>query len=347
MIKIDGITRRWGDFVISDVSLEIKDGEYFVFLGPTGAGKTLLLELLAGFYEPEKGNIYKYDMDISDQPPQERGFGFVYQDYMLFPHLDVKGNIAYGLRVNRKSDINRKVEDIAEKVGVSELLSRVPSTLSGGEKQRVSIARAMALEPDVLLLDEPFGSVDDQTGKKLRSLMKELHKKVGCTIIQVTHDQEEAVVLGDRIAVMKDGAIQQVGTPENIMRKPRSKFVAEFVGTGNIFHGTAKKEKDVSMVDVGNVEIASSYTLEGDVTLTIRPEDIILAEEPFESSARNNFKGRVKEINDRGIYHEIIVDVGVPLIVYITRQSIDNLELKKGKEIWTVFKASTVHLFKE
>ena len=347
MIKIEDITRDWEDFTLSDISLNIDDGEYFVVLGPTGAGKTLFLELLAGFYEPEKGKIYKDDVEITQLPPQKRGFGFVYQDYMLFPHLNVKDNIAYGMKINGKSDIDRKVEELAKKVRVYDLLNRKPSTLSGGERQRVAIARALALEPDVLLLDEPFGSVDYQTGEALRDMMIDIHKSLRCTIIQVTHNQEEAVILGDRIAVMKDGKIKQVGNPEDIMRKPRSKFVAEFVGTGNIFHGTAERKKDVSMVNLGDIEIASSHDFHGDVTLTIRPEDIILAENTFESSARNNFKGKVKELNDRGIYHEVVVDIGVPLVVYVTRQSIENLNLKKGKEIWTIFKASSVHLFKE
>jgi len=347
MIKIEDITRDWEDFTLSDISLNIDDGEYFVVLGPTGAGKTLFLELLAGFYEPENGKIYKDGVEITQLPPQKRGFGFVYQDYMLFPHLNVKDNIAYGMKIKGKSDIDRKVNELSKKVGVYHLLKRKPSTLSGGEMQRVAIARALALEPDVLLLDEPFGSVDYQTGEALRDMMIDIHKSLRCTIIQVTHNQEEAVILGDRIAVMKDGKIKQVGNPEDIMRKPRSKFVAEFVGTGNIFHGTAERKKDVSMVNISDIEIASSYDFHGDVTLTIRPEDIILAENTFESSARNNFKGKVKELNDRGIYHEVVVDIGVPLVVYVTRQSIENLNLKKGKEIWTIFKASSVHLFKE
>lgn len=349
MIRIENISRRWGDFSLKDIDLNINEGEYFVVLGPTGAGKTLLLELLAGFYDPDDGDIYRHGEKITRLPPQERGFSFVYQDYMLFPHMKVKENIAYGLKVNGKKDIDRKVRNIAAKVGISHLLKRRPMNLSGGERQRVSIARALVMEPDVLLLDEPFGSVDYRTAKKLRSIMKKLHRKFNCTTIQVTHDQEEAMILGDRIAVMRNGEIEQIGPPKEIMRKPVSRFVADFVGTENIFQGRKCKEEDGTLIELkeGDINIHTTERVRGKVTVTIRPEDIILAEEKFESSAQNVFTGTIKKITDRGNFHEVLIDVGLPLIVYVTKQSVEELSLKRGKKVYIMFKASAVHVIRE
>lgn len=347
MIKIEDISKEWEDFGLEDISLEIQEEEYFIILGPTGSGKTLLLELLAGFYKPDKGSI-KVDGDIyTHKKPNERRFGFVYQDYMLFPHMDVRENIAYGLKVRDSEDIDGKVEEMAEMVGVSHLLDRRPNTLSGGEQQRVALARALVFEPEILLLDEPFGSLDYQTSKELRELVKDLHSKFGGTTIHVTHDQEEAVVMGDRMGVMKEGKVIQLGRAEEIMRKPESRFVAEFVGTGNIFHGTAKDGEGATTVDIGEITIHSTSRMEGDVTASLRPEDIIISEEKFDSSARNNFEGTIQKITDKGIYQEVNIDIGIPLIVYVTRQSVEDLSLEKGKGVNVLFKASAVHLFSE
>lgn len=347
MLRIESISRDWKDFSLKYIDLNIREGEYFIILGPTGSGKTLLLELLMGFHPPDGGTVRLNGEDITMLSPTKRGFGFVYQDYMLFPHMTVRENIAYGLKIQKKKNIDEKVRKTAETVGVEHLLQREPVTLSGGEEQRVALARALILEPDILLLDEPFGSLDYQTSIKLRELVKDIHADLGNTIIHVTHNQEEAVVMGERVAVMKGGGMIQTGRPHEIMRRPNSKFVAEFVGTGNIFHGTARKDGDVSVVHIEGIDIYCTADIQGDVTLTLRPEDIILAAHKIESSARNNFRGKVKKITDRGIYHEITIDIGLQLVVYVTRQSIENLDLKVGKDIWTMFKASAVHVFKE
>lgn len=347
MIKIKNLSRRWDDFDLSDISLEVNNDEYFVILGPTGAGKTLLLELLAGFHIPDEGKIIIDEENYTELPPNKRGFAFVYQDYMLFPHMNVEENIAYGLKMKNEKNIDKKVENIAEKVDVTHLLERKPLTLSGGEQQRVSLARAIVLNPDILLLDEPLGSLDYKTAKNLRELVKKLHNKFDGTIIHVTHNQEEAVTLGDRVAVMKQGEIEQIGKPEEIMRKPHSKFIAEFVGTGNIFHGVANRDKDITTINVKDKKIFSTAPMSGEVVVTIRPEDIIISKESFESSARNSFKGEIKRIIDRGNFHEIQVDIGLPIIVYVTKQSIERLDMCKGKNIYIMFKASAVHLFKE
>jgi len=347
MLRIKGISRSWQQFELVNIDLEIEENEYFVILGPTGSGKTLLLEIIAGFYEPDEGHV---DLDgevITGLPPNERDFGFVYQDYVLFPHMNVRDNIAYGLKVRKASGIKETVEEMARAVGIDHLLDRRPLTLSGGEQQRVAIARALVLMPRVLLMDEPYGGLDHQTSLELRSMVKELHQRYGGIVVQVTHDQEEAVVLGDRIAVMRDGTIEQVGNPDEIMRRPRSRFVADFVGTGNVFHATAWRDGDVSVAEVEGVRIHSASDIEGRVVVTIRPEDIMLAKEEIASSARNSFRGRITSILDRGIFQEVTVDVGIPLVVFITRQSVDSMGIEVGKEMFAVFKASSTNIFRE
>ncbi len=346
MIKIEGLSNEWEDFELSEVSFEVKQNEYFVVLGPTGSGKTLLLELIAGFHTPDEGRLSIDGEDFTDIRPHERNFAFVYQDYMLFPHLNVEENIAYGLKARDEDDVERKVKRAAERVDIGHLLKRNVQTLSGGEKQRVALARALVLEPEILLLDEPFGSLDYKTSKKLREMVKELHSELDITTIHVTHDQEEAVILGDRVAVMKNGQIKQIGSPEKIMRRPNSKFIAEFVETGNIFEGVSKRKGGISEAQIGEVTFHSTSKLTGEVTATVRPEDIILSEKSFKSSARNNFSGVITRITDRGIYQVIEIDIGIPITVYVTRQSVNDLSLEEGKEINAMFKASAVHLFK-
>ncbi|MFP4197618.1 MAG: tungstate ABC transporter ATP-binding protein WtpC [Methanomassiliicoccales archaeon] len=346
MIRINDLSRDWGDFALRNIDLEIRDDEYFVILGPTGSGKTLLLEVMAGFYTPDRGRVEYRGKDYTLLPPNERDFAFVYQDYMLFPHMTVRENIAYGLRM-RKIDSPGRVEEMASAVGVDHLMHRSPLTLSGGEQQRVAIARALVLNPQVLLLDEPYGGLDNQTTVSLRAMVKELHNEFGGTVVHVTHDQEEAVILGDRVAVMRGGEVVQVGSPQEIMRRPSSRFVAEFVGTGNIFRGLSRVDAGASLVQVDGVELHSAEPMEGEVTLTVRPEDIILAREEVRTTARNNFRGEVVDILDRGIFHEVRVDIGVPLVAFVTRQSIEDMDIEVGGDLHVMFKASAVHLFRE
>ncbi len=347
MLRIDRVSASWTDFRLRDIELEVKDDEYFVVLGPSGSGKSLLLETIAGFYPVESGHIHLNQEDITALPPNKRDTAVVYQDYVLFPHMNVRKNIGYGLNVNGISE-DGKVDGMAERLGIDHLLERDILTLSGGEKQRVAIARALVLEPKLLLMDEPYGSLDNRISVELRSLVKNMHDEIGGTVIHVTHDQEEAVVLGDNIGVMKDGRIVQSGKPEEVMRKPISRYVAEFVGTGNIFHGEASKKGVVMHVLLDDsVKVSAVSDLEGKVVATIRPEDIILANHKFESSARNAFDGIVNAIIDRGIFLEIRVNIGIPLVVYVTRQAVDELALRKGSSVVVLFKASAVHLFHE
>lgn len=348
MIRIENVSKKWDNFMLHDISLKVEKGEYFVVLGPTGAGKTLLLELIAGFYHPDKGRIYIDGKDVTLLPSAERNIGFVYQDYMLFPHLSVKENIAYGLKMRgaEQSEIEKKIEELARMYRIKHLLHRYPENLSGGEKQRVAIARAMAIEPKILLLDEPLSALDPGMRAKIRREIKDMHEKSGVTVVHVTHSREDAMLLADRIAVMNEGKILQIGKPEEVFRKPASKFIAQFVGVENIFHGRAERKGNVTHFICDGVELISSMNVSDARYASIRPEDIIVSKQKIESSARNCIKGKVKAIIDIGSLIRLEVDCGVDFVVHITRQSFEEMGIEIGKEIYLIFKAQNVNLFR-
>lgn len=348
MIKIKNLSRDWKEFKIRDINLEVDKGEYFVILGPSGSGKTMLLELIAGVWDPESGNIQLNNQDVTYLPPEKRGVGFVYQDYMLFPHKTVFENIAFGLKIRKldKEKIKTQVNEIMDLFGISRLADRMPRTLSGGEKQRTALARALIIRPPVLLMDEPLSALDKNTKDELIKELKVVHNSFDTTIIHVTHNFDEAIALGDRIAIMKDGKISQVGDSTEIFRHPADMFVADFVGTENIIEGVAKNDGErLTVIDTGNISIYSTEPKRGHVHIAVRPEDIILSREKVETSARNVFQGPITEIIDTGAIIKLTINIGEPLIVFLTRQSFLDMELNIGKLVWTYFKATAVHIF--
>lgn len=348
MIKIENLTRDWKEFKLDQVNLEIKTNEYFVILGPSGSGKTLLLELIAGIWQVDSGDIYMDQENITWTPLDKRGVGFVYQNYMLFPHKTVFENIAFGLNMKKmdKKEVKTRVNEMMNTFNISHLAHRLPRTLSGGEQQRTALARALIISPKVLLMDEPLSALDRKTRDDLILLLKDLHREFDITLIHVTHNFDEALALADRIAIMKEGKISQVGDSTEIFRHPKDKFVADFVGVENIIKGVARKDGEkMTLVDTGNISIYTTEPKEGPVHITVRPEDIILSNKKVETSARNVFKGNITEIIDNGALIKLTVDVGEPIVVFLTRQSFIDMELNIGREVWTYFKATAVHVF--
>ena len=358
------VTDLWldlGEFHLRGVNLEVTPGEYFVILGPTGAGKTVLLETIAGLHFPRRGRVLLNGEDVTHVPPERRSIGFVYQDYALFPHLSVAENIAFGLRLRGmgQKTVAQRVDEISRRLSLHSLLQRRPETLSGGEAQRVALARALAIEPSILLLDEPLSALDPETREGLQRELARLHRELGTTTVHVTHDFEEAVALANRIAVMSQGQIVQVGSPEEIFRRPESEFVARFVGVRNIFRGEIFPGDGgyrwLALEGAGRqgLRIAVLTDLSGSVHASIRPEDIVLSREPLHSSMRNSFRGRVVGILDRGALIYVTVRVppdGVPsgatdFVCAITRPSLEEMGLEEGGEVFISFKASAVHIF--
>jgi len=336
------------EFHLCRINLDVAAGEYFVILGPTGAGKTVLLETIAGLFQLCKGHVLLNGEDITDVPPERRSIGFVYQDYMLFPHLSVAGNIVFGLKLRGLDQgmVEERLADISQLLGIHQLLHRRPGTLSGGEAQRVALARALVVNPRLLLLDEPLSALDPGMREGLQRELVRVHRELGTTTIHVTHDFEEAVALGDRIAVMNEGQVVQTGSSEEIFRKPGSEFVARFVGVRNIFRGEIRTMAEgYEVISLDGVEMAVVTNLVGQVHGSIRPEEIIISRKPLRSSARNSFHGRIVSVMDRGTVIYVTVCVPPDFTCMITRRSLEEMELREGLEVYIAFKASAVHVF--
>jgi len=348
MLKIENISKDLGEFKLEDVSLEIEQGEYMVILGPTGAGKTIILETVAGIYPPDSGRIELNGGEITFADPKDRNISMVYQDFMLFPHLSVFENIAFGLTLKKipQDELEKKVSEVAEIMGISHLLHRSVTNLSGGEKQRTAISRAIVLEPDVLLLDEPLSALDGRTRERLRKELKRLHTRYKTTVLHVTHNFEEVFSLADRVAVINKGRIIQTGVPDQVFSKPESHFIAEFVGSENIFRGRITSGSGCSVISVDGLKIVSNATgLEGEAYASVRPEDILLSREPLKTPARNSFEGAVESVTNNGTMVEIRIDAGIPFVTVLTRRGFHDIGIKEGDAVYLTFKAAAVHVF--
>lgn len=341
------VSRQLGDFSIKNISLSVDDNEYFVILGPTGAGKTVVLEILSGMYKPDKGEVWINGRNVTFECPERRKIGFVYQDYMLFPNLDVRENIVFGLKLKKihPKTIDQKLEKFTSMLNIEGLLNRHISTLSGGEQQRVALARALIAEPEVLLLDEPLSALDPRSKELFQQELKSIHKQVKTTTIHITHDFNEAFVLADRIGVMRCGELLEVGTPHEVFQKPNSHFVAEFVGMENIYDGEIVDDIKGSCVRVGKACIRAVTGLRGRVRVAIRPEDIIITRERFASSARNMLDARIVKVMPQGAFVKLILDAGITMAVLVTKQAVEEMDLGVGQSVLAVFKASAVHIF--
>lgn len=347
MLRTESLSITLGEFSVRDVSLDVRRNEYFIILGPTGAGKTVLLETIAGIHTPDSGKILLAGSEITSTDPRDRNIGMVYQDYMLFPHLSVRKNIAFGLRQRKvpPAEQGKMVDEISGLLEIRHLLERFPGSLSGGEQQRVALARALVLKPEILLLDEPMSALDGRTRERMRRELSRIRKLTGTTIVQITHHFEDAFALADRIAIMRDGRIVQVGETSEVFLHPSDTFVAEFLGIGNIIRGTSSRSGNIVRIRTASgLEFVAASDVCGEVVATLHPEDVIVSEEPFASSARNCLSGTVSEIVPFGSTVRVILDVGFPLVALLTRESCRDLELIEGRSAYATFKASAVHL---
>jgi len=316
-VRLERVTKKFGEVVAADnITLEIKHGEFFTFLGPSGCGKTTTLRIIAGLEMPDEGKVFFNEKDVTNDPPYKRNTGMVFQNYALWPHMTVFDNIAYGLKIRRlpKEEIRRKVYEVLELVKLRGLENRYPTQLSGGQQQRVALARALVIEPAVLLLDEPLSNLDAKLRIEMREEIKRIQKKLGITTIYVTHDQEEAMVISDRIAVMNQGRIMQVGLPKELYKHPRNLFVASFLGRCTIVSGKVidiSPEGYVTIVFNGTkiVGILPSRDIkitEGEKAIAVmRPEDFTV-EKPRKNA--NVIKGVVDWISYVGPYTEVRIN---------------------------------------
>ncbi len=299
-LRISGLTKKFNDFTaLSEISLAVYEGEFVCFLGPSGCGKTTLLRAIAGLDIQTWGQVEQAGKDISSLPPSMRDFGIVFQSYALFPNLTIEKNIGYGLENQKlpKNEINSRVGALMELVGMSDQIGKYPAQLSGGQQQRVALARALAISPGLLLLDEPLSALDAKVRVKLRHEIKELQAKLGVTTIMVTHDQEEALTMADRIVVMKDGRIEQVGNPQEIYNWPQTRFVANFIGMMNFFPASVTDENRISAGQVSLSCAAGENRVGAAVTASIRPEDIAVGRQD-----QNRMDARIEVIEFLGAF---------------------------------------------
>ncbi len=348
MIKVSDLCVDLDDFLLEGVDLDVEPGEYFVILGPTGAGKTVLLESIAGLYRLKRGRIWVGGEEVTQLEPEKRGISIVYQDQVLFPHLSVRDNITFGLKLRQASrqDIESTLSWLVELLDIGHLLHRKPDTLSGGERQKVALARALSIKPQLLLLDEPLSALDPENREGVQRELRRLHNRLKLTTVHVTHDFEEAIALGDRIAVLGDGRIQQIGTPEQIFRQPDSEFVARFAMVRNIFSGEVTDGGgERAVLDAGGVGLAVVTDLRGRCHASLRPEDIIISHAPFPSSARNCFCGTITNIADKGSILYLTVTLPPDFICMVTHNSFDAMGLAEGSKVYITFKASAIHVF--
>jgi len=313
-IHLDDVSKSYGNVgAVEDVSLDIETGEFFTLLGPSGSGKSTLLKLLGGFVTPSGGAIFVDGNQIIDQPPQERDVSTVFQEYSLFPHMSVRENVEYGLEASGVAQDRQDhlVQQYLELLHISELADRYPSALSGGQRQRVALARSLVLEPKVLLLDEPLGPLDEKLRREMQFELRQLHQRLGTTFVYVTHDQEEALTMSDRIALLDHGQVVEVDSPQGIYESPVRRFTAEFIGSGNVIEGTVESVNDGTV----SVETATGKTLVGQaptdgiapgqrVGVCIRSKHLFL-----DGDRDNALSGTVESVVYKGEEYDYLIDL--------------------------------------
>lgn len=345
MIKLENLSVKLPGFAVRNVNLQVAPGEFFALLGPTGAGKTVVLESIAGLLHITAGKVRVAGRDMTRLPPEKRRIGIVYQDYALFPHLTVMDNICYGLRYfNQDTKAARqRIGDLVDLLGIAGIVHRRPLHLSGGEKQRVCLARALSVNPEVLLLDEPLSALDPNFREDIRRLLKNLHGELGITFMMVTHDFNEALCLADRIGVMRQGRMEQIGTTEDVFLRPATPFVAEFVGMKNIFEVALSGQQAV----FGGLNFPMAEP-GGDKrgVLAIRPEDIVLQREDGFEGGFVRYAGVIEQIVPAGLWHEVSVRCQQALFkTVIDRKTVLSQGYGEGDAVFLGFDKDAARVF--
>jgi len=332
MIRIKQLSFAIGSFQINHLDLQVAPGEYFVLLGPTGSGKSILMQCLCGLEKISSGRIYIKGSDVTNVEPRTRNIGYVPQDYALFPHLSVERNIAFGLQARgcRPGKISQSVADIAEMLGIRNLLKRSIYGLSGGEKQRTALARALVTEPEVLLLDEPVSALDEATRQEICGQLRRIQKQLGLSTIHVSHNLEEVFSLADRAAILNQGSLEQVGPLEELLRKPKNEFVARFMRCENIFQAEvidSHSDGSGTRVKLGNTQLQIPGRNKGKVAFMIRPEDVLVYGEGEKSNAdKNCFQARLTGWRDFGSNVMLELDGPVKLIAHLSHSAFDRIK---------------------
>ncbi len=321
-IVVEAVTKQFGDFLaVNNVSLNIEKGSLVALLGPSGSGKSTLLRMIAGLENPDTGDIWITGENATDRPVQERGIGFVFQHYALFKHMTIRQNIAFGLEIRKipKKRIQERVEELLDLVQLRGLGNRYPAQLSGGQRQRIALARALAVQPQVLLLDEPFGALDAKVRKELRAWLRRLHDEVHVTSVFVTHDQEEAMEVADTIVVMNEGRIEQIGTPAEVYDNPATPFVMSFLGPVNVLSSNTEMISNCHSVAPGNA-------------VFLRPHDVLIQHLPSYGTR----PAQVKNVTHLGweIHVELLLQSGEQMSAHLGRSDFDALQVKPGQQVY-------------
>lgn len=348
-IIVNDAIKRYGDnTVIQNLSVDIKEGEFFTLLGPSGCGKTTLLRMIAGFNTIEGGDFYFNDNRINAMEPSDRNIGMVFQNYAIFPHMSVYDNVAFGLKNRKfsKDEIHKKVMEMLDVMQITEYKDRLPEKLSGGQQQRVALARAVVIQPDVLLMDEPLSNLDAKLRVDMRTAIKDIQQRVHITTVYVTHDQEEAMSVSDRIAVMHKGIIQHIGTPQNIYQRPQNVFVASFIGRSNLMNGKLNVDGNTVTLDLGLDEVLE-YTLEDfipnlslqEVQVSIRPEEFTI------SKTKGIVKGIVKSTVFLGLNTHYVVEIEGGINVDVVEESSIKGVYQQNEKVYLNIKQEKINIF--
>lgn len=345
MIAIDKLNVKLPSFALEDISLHVKEGDFFTLLGPTGSGKSVLLETIAGLVPIASGSIMVAGREISNLAPEKRGLSIVYQDYALFPHLSVRSNITFGARYRGigASEADARADRLAEMLNIGHLLDRTPRHLSGGERQRTAIARALLVDPSVLLLDEPLSALDPAFRLEVQDLLKSLHSETGITFVMVTHDFDEALYLAGHGAIIRNGRIIRKGAIRDIFNSPGSKFVADFVGMTNIY--SCRHENGA--LRLGDLHLQCTEPAdESKCTLAFRPEEVLLGSEVRADAQGNVFEAVVRTITPGGFHARVILEyAGLEINALVPRKMIGNGDLQPGTSVKAAIPAQSIHLF--